>query len=224
MPATLQVQQRNTATKPDAVRSQGQVPGVYYGPSEEATSIAMDKNDFLRTWREHGESSIITLERDDGDTVDTLIHDVQLDPVTDMPIHVDFYVFERGKTIQVSVPLEFEGEAPAVKEQNGILVKVLHNVTIEAMPKDLPQSISVDISSLVDFDTTITAGDLALPEGVELADDPEEVVASVDQPHEEPEEPEEEMSFEDIEVEGESKAEESEEGGEAENEQSGEEQ
>lgn len=210
---TLQVNQRDAKTSADTVRREGKMPAVYYGRREDPTPIAVNKIDFLRAWREGGESSIITLERDDGDSVDTLIHDVQVDPVTEQPIHADFYVFERGKTIQVAVPLEFSGEedAPAIKEQGGILVKVIHELTIESLPKDLPQHITVDVSTLSDFDSQVKAGDISLPEGVELGDDPEEVVVAVDQPQEEPEEEEqEEPDFSEIEVEGEKAEEESE--------------
>jgi len=88
---TLQVQKRDTTLSADAVRSEGKLPAVYYGRNEDATPIALDKTAFLRTWREAGSSSIVTLETDGGDSVDTLIHDVQLDPVSDQPIHADSY-------------------------------------------------------------------------------------------------------------------------------------
>lgn len=204
---SLQVAKRDTTKKPDAVRADGYVPAVFYGKSEDATPISIARGDFERTWHEAGESTIVSLEVDDGETVDTLIQDVQQDPVTDAPIHVDFFAFERGKAIEVNVPLEFTGEAPAVKEQGGILVKVIHDLPIQALPKDLPQHIEVDVSSLTDLDSQLQAGDITLPSGVELAVEAEEVIANIDTPSEEPEEPaEEEMSIDDIEVEGEKEA------------------
>ena len=114
-----------------------------------------------------------------------MIHDVDLDPVTDKPRHADFYAIEKGKTLEISVPLEFIGVAGAVKELGGILVKVMHEVEIEALPKDLPHNIVVDISSLKTFDDVIKASDIKLPEGVTLKVKADEVIASVYEPKEE---------------------------------------
>jgi large subunit ribosomal protein L25 len=88
----------------------------------------------------------------------------------------------------VDIPLEFEGVSPAVKDLGGSLVKVMHEVKISAMPKDLPHNIIVDISSLVDFQSQILAKDIKVPAGVELMENPEEVVALVSEPREEKEE------------------------------------
>jgi large subunit ribosomal protein L25 len=94
-------------------------------------------------------------------------------------IHADFYVPEKGKKVEVEVPLEFVGVSTAVKDLGGTLVKVMHEIEVEALPKDLPHSIKVDISKLIDVEAQILAGDLALPEGVSLITEAEEVVASI---------------------------------------------
>src|SRR5690606_26337192 len=109
--------------------------GVFYGPKEEAVAVSFDRARFEKVLREAGESTVVTLTGV-GEDKDTLIHDVQLHPVTDQPLHVDFYVLEKGKKVQTHVPLEFTGEAPAVKSLGGTLMKVLHELEIEAMPKD----------------------------------------------------------------------------------------
>ncbi len=103
-------------------------------------------------------------------------------------MHADFYVFEKGKKIKVGVPLEFTGVAPAIKELGGSLIKVLHTIEIEALPKDLPHKINVDISALVDFKTSIKASDLKLPEGVALAVNGDDIIASAAEAKEEIEE------------------------------------
>ncbi|MFA6050439.1 MAG: 50S ribosomal protein L25, partial [Candidatus Paceibacterota bacterium] len=115
-------------------------------------------------------------------------HEVDVDPITGTIRHADFYVIEKGKKLSVHVPVEFEGIAPAVKEFGGILVKVLHEVEVEAMPKDLPHALHADVSSIVDFDTHVTAGQIVLPAGVTLLTDPEEIIAMVAKPKEEVEE------------------------------------
>lgn len=191
------------------LRSAGQVPAVYYGRKEEATPITITQSEFLRVWHEAGESTVIDLQTPQQ-TVSALIHDVELHPVTGYPVHIDFYVIEKGKSVQVTVPLEFEGTAPAVKELGGILVKVLHDIDVEAMPDKLPHSISVDVSQLTDMDSIIHVKDIAMPEGVTPVTDPEEVIASISAAQEEEEEPAEEVDMESIEVEQKGKKEEEE--------------
>jgi len=158
---------------------EGFVPCVYYGPKIDSVPIFVSLKDFLKVWREAGESTVVSLDIGVGQSIPVLIHEVKLDPVSDIPSHIDFYVFEKGKKISVSVPVEFVGIAPAVKEQSGILVKVFHELEVEAEPDKLPHKIEVDISMLVDFDSQVLAKDIKLPEGVMLQIDPEEVIVSV---------------------------------------------
>ena len=163
------------------------MPAVFYGKKEKSTPVIISKAEFKKVWREAGESSVIDLVGKNIEA-EALIYDVDLDPVTDEPRHADFYVFEKGKKIEISVPLEFIGVAPAVKDMGGTLVKVMHEIEIEALPKDLPHNISVDISSLVNFDSQILAKDVKLPQGVALVTKSEEVIASVYETKEEVEE------------------------------------
>lgn len=178
--------QKRTETA-DAVRATGNIPAVFYGPKAESTPITVNGPEFIKVWRQAGESSVITLTGL-GEDHDALIHDISKDPVRDTVTHVDFYVIEKGKKVQVAVPLEFVGEAAAVKTLGGILLKVIHELEIEAMPKDLPHAIEVDISSLVDFDAQIKVSDIKLPAGVTAEIDGDEVVALVSAPKEEVEE------------------------------------
>lgn len=181
------------------VRAEGSVPAVFYGPKATSTPISIKESDFLKAWRQAGESTVVTLTGE-GEDHDSLIHDVVLDPVTEKVKHVDFYVIEKGKKVEVAVPLEFVGESPAVKNLSGILIKVMHEVEIEALPKDLPHAIEVDISSLVDFDAQIKVSDIKFPAGVSSKADAEEVVAIVTAPKEEVEEAPEAIDMSAIEI------------------------
>ena len=181
---TLQVEKRDLKSPLGELRKSGKIPAVFYGKKEASTPIQLSQAVFEKTLKEAGESTILHLEGNNID-VDVLIHEVDLDPVTDKPRHADFYAIEKGKKLEISIPLEFIGVAPAVKELGGILVKVMHEVEIEALPKDLPHNITVDISSLKTFDDVIAASDIKLPEGVTLKVKPEEVIASVYEPKEE---------------------------------------
>lgn len=162
----------------DKVRAEGFIPAVVYGPKKETVSISVPKQEFIKAFKDAGESTTVTLMVD-GAKHDVLIHDVDYDPVANTPRHVDFYAVDMNKPIEVSVPLEFEGVAPAVKGNIGTLVKVMHEVQIEALPKDLPHSISVDMSGLTGLDSQIAAGELVLPKGVTLITSADEVVAAI---------------------------------------------
>ena len=183
----LEFKKRDIKENLSKLRKEGFVPAVFYGHKEKSTPISVKSVDFMKIWKQAGKYSVINL---DGNGVDhdALIHAVDLDPITSAPLHTDFYVIEKGKKLKVNVPVEFIGVAPAVKDLGGILVKVMHNIEIEALPKDLPQKIEVDISPLTDFGNVITAKDAKIPANVTLITKTEEVVASVYEPKEEVEE------------------------------------
>lgn len=210
---TLKAEIREKSSHPETLRKNGILPGVYYGKKEASTPISIARNDFMKVWKEAGESTVVILQTPQGE-VESLIHDVDLDPVTGTPRHADFYVFEKGHKVEVALPVEFTGVSPAVKDLGGTLVKVLHELKIEAMPKDLPHNIEIDISSLVAFGDQILAKDIPLPKGVELKVSADEVIATVSAPREEKEEEAAPADLSTIEVEKKGK-EETEEAGEA---------
>ena len=185
MPITINVEKREKVGKLENLRKQGVFPAVFYGHKEKSTPIQMKKSDFIKVWKKAGESSVVSLTMKEG-SVDALIHDVNFDPLTGEPRHADFYVFEKGHKVEISVPIEFEGVSLAVKELGAVLIKVLHELKIKADPANLPHQIIVDISSLAQFGDHITAKDIKLPNGVELMENPEEVIVNVAEPKEEP--------------------------------------
>jgi len=198
---------RDLSADLDKMRSNDEMPSVYYGSGVTSTSISVPKIAFQKIWRDAGESTPIELTVD-GKKVNVLIHDVSMHPVTNEPIHVDFLVVDMSKTISVSVPLEFVGVAPAVKSGLGILVKVLHEIEIEALPKDLPHNIEVDISTLVDAESQIAVSDLKMPTGVTAITKASEVVAAIALQKEEKEEESAPVDLSAIEVEKKGKKEE----------------
>ena len=189
--------------KLEAFRKKGRLPAVFYGPKEEATPIFISSKDFKKIWKEMGESGVIRINLGNPKK-EALIHEVALDPKKDEPIHVDFYTVLMDKLIQAVVPLEFSGVSPAVGDLGAVLVKVMREIEIEALPKNLPQELTADISKLAGFEDKILAKDIFLPLGVELKTNPEEVVAIVEAPKEEVQAPAEgRIAFEEIEVAGE---------------------
>src|SRR3989338_4036285 len=184
MAIVLPFEKRDTKVSPNTLRRAGKIPAVFYGRKQTSTPITIAARDFEKVWKRAGEHTVVNL-LGAGEDIPALFHAVDKHPVTGAPRHADFYVFEKGQKLKIKVPIEFIGVAPAVKDLGGGLVKVLHGLEIEAAPKDLPQKIEVDISSLVAFDSVIAAKQIALPKGVTLISLPDEVVASVYEPKEE---------------------------------------
>lgn len=196
---TLAAEKRETTQDNDGIRREGFVPSVFYGAKTDSTPVSVALGDFLRVWHEAGESAMISLKMG-KDEKDVLIHEVQVHPLTGKPLHVDFYVVEEGQTVEVDIPLEFIGEAPA-EDKGGVVVKVLHELPVEAEPKKLPQHIEVDLSGLEEIGDHITVGDISLPEGVVAQLDADDIIISVQEPREEePEEESTEIDLESIEL------------------------
>ena len=175
---SIKAKKRDEGIKLDALRKGGEIPAVFYGAGKTTTSIAIGIVDFKKIWRDAGESSAVKVAVG-TENIDVLIHEVQVDPVTDEPIHVDFLAIDMKKKIKVKVPLEFTGVSNAVKTGVGNLVKVLHEVEVEALPADLPHKLSVDISKLETLDNNITVADIKLPEGVVAITNAGDIVVSV---------------------------------------------
>jgi large subunit ribosomal protein L25 len=205
---SLKANKRDEKTSVESIRNEGLVPCVVYGPKQETVHFTVKEADFKKVYEDAGESTMVSVVVD-GDEIDTLIHDIQLDPVKGMVMHVDFYAVERGKKLQVSVELIFEGVSPAEKNLSALITKVMHEVEVECLPRDLPSDLKVDLEQLTDLDSQILAKDIKLPEGVELVADSEEVVAAVREAKEEViEEETEAPDMDSIEVEQKGKGEE----------------
>ncbi len=173
---SLEVKARDAQESLEALRAGGSVPAVFYGPKEAAAPITVDERALKRVWREAGETAIIAL-KGIGEQKDTLIRDVQFHPVTGTIMHVDFYVLEKGKKIQVSIPLEFVGQAPAEKA-GLIIVKTIHEVEIEVAPAELPQHLTVDMTKLEKLGDHVLVSDIKLPASAHFITDSQEIVAS----------------------------------------------
>ncbi len=185
MEMTLEVRVRDLRNKPSLILSQGKIPAIYYGLGQENLPLEIDYQTFRKIYQKAGESTILDLHVDSGQTFKVLVQDVQRDPVSDSFRHVDFLHVDMKKEIVTSVPVEHTGEAPAVKDLGGTLTMNLHQLEIRCLPQDLPHSIVVDISPLVDFQTSLHVKDIIPPKGVEILDSPEITVITVTQPREE---------------------------------------
>jgi large subunit ribosomal protein L25 len=190
------------------IRRAGSIPAVVYGAHQASTPIEIEARAFEKVLREAGEATIVSLAGL-GAPLPTLIHEVDLDPLTNHPRHVDFYAVTKGEKVQVAIPLAFAGVSPAV-EAGANLVKVLYELEVEADPMNLPHAIEVDLSVLQAIQDRIHAKDLILPAGIKLITEPEEVVALVQEVVEEKVEEAAPADIASIEVEKKGKAEDSE--------------
>jgi len=176
---------RSKADKLALIRTNGMIPAVVYGARVENTMISVSSIDFEKILKVAGESSAIVLEvtdptkKDASKKFDVLIHDMQVDPIRGFPTHVDFLAIDINKPVEVTIPIEFTGIAPAEKGGLGVLVKVLHEVDVEGLPKDLPHNIIVDVSTLANLDDQIHIKDIALPKGVTMKTHEDEVIALI---------------------------------------------
>jgi len=169
-----------TGKKAGKLRKKDVLPGILYGPAlKEAQPLELDYKTFEKVFEEAGESSLISLEIENGKKYPVLIHDIQRDPLTGKIIHVDFYQVSLEEEIIAKIPLIFEGTPPAVKDLGGTLVKNISEVEVKSLPQKLPKEIRVEVSGLKTFEDNIKVSDLELPAGVKVLKESEEIIAVV---------------------------------------------
>jgi large subunit ribosomal protein L25 len=167
------------------LRKQGLVPGVVYGGGDEPVPFAVDAL-ALRSTLMHG-SAVLDLTVDGGKAQPVIVKDVQNHPVRGEAIHLDLLRVDMNKPIHAVVVLELTGgdEAPGVTE-GGVLSQETRELNIEALPDDIPDSITHDVSGL-EMNATLTLSAVSVPQGVTLLDDVEEtVIATITPPTQEP--------------------------------------
>jgi len=167
--------------KVNSLRRSGMIPAVLYGHGKKAANLSVDAKDFLTIFKKAGETSLVELILG-GKKLNVLIHDLARDPLTEKVIHIDFFEVRMDEKIKTKIPLVFVGESLAIKSDGGVLVRALQEVEIEALPKDLPKEITVDISSLNTFEDKLLVKDIVVGGSVKILADIDEVVALVAPP------------------------------------------
>ncbi|RMD99097.1 MAG: 50S ribosomal protein L25, partial [Calditrichaeota bacterium] len=157
------------------LRRQGKIPAVYYFRGQEAKPLVVDVKNLSSILS--SEASVVDLEMEDGQMLPSIIREIQWDPITSEPIHVDFFGVKLDEKVVVEVPVHLVGTANGVKNQGGVLQFLARTVEIECLPREIPEHIEVDISDLNVHDS-ITVGDLA-KQNYEVVSDPDTVIASI---------------------------------------------
>jgi len=168
------------------LRAQGFVPAVLYGESLETTALVLSKKDIVQILRlESGENTIFQVAVD-GETTDVMIKELQIDPASDELLHVDLIRISMDKPIRVTVPIVHRGEPVGVKTEGGFVDFVTREVEVECLPRDIPESIGIDISEL-HINQSYKVQAMAVPAGVKIITDPNTVLVLISMPHKEEE-------------------------------------
>jgi len=164
-----------------SLRREGFIPAELYGRGLKNLHLSVAAKDFLKVFKEAGSTTLVNLLLN-GDKHTALIHDIDKDYLTGEISHIDFYQVRLDEKIKAKVPLEFIGEAPAVKEKGGILNKVMTDIEVEAFPSLLPRRLVVNLGLLHDLNKSIYVKDIEIPHGAKVYIDPETAVVTVTQP------------------------------------------
>ncbi|MBI9047792.1 MAG: 50S ribosomal protein L25 [Anaerolineaceae bacterium] len=180
------------------VRNEGKLPAVIYGKHKESTPILLNLHDAAKAIGNITPSTVVNLDID-GDISMSLVREIQRDFILGTYRHVDFQAISADELVRANVQVVIVGEAPAVKNFSGVLVQSLTTISVEALPKDLPDKYVIDISMLEEIGDTYSVGKMEVTEGVKVLNDPRASIvlvtgraASLDLPEDEIEEGEEE--------------------------------
>lgn len=170
---------KETGKKLSSLRTKGLIPGIVYGKGIANVMVSIEVPLFNKIFKEAKENKLINLKIEGDNNRTVLIYDVVRDVIKNTPIHIDFHQVRLDEIIKTEIPLNFRGEAKAVRELNGTLIKQIHFVEVESLPSDIPQEIEVDISGLETFSEHITVGQLNVPSNVKILTAPQDIIASV---------------------------------------------
>jgi large subunit ribosomal protein L25 len=169
---------RTTGSRPSKrLRAEGMVPAIVYGHGMPSRSIAVDRRELrLALTGEGGGNALVNLDVD-GVNHPTIVKSLQRDPIRRTVSHIDFLVVSLDEVIEVSVPFHLEGEAKAVASEGGLVDPAVDTITVRTKPNTVPGSFTWDITDMAVGDV-VRAGELTMPPGVELADDPEMAIVT----------------------------------------------
>ncbi len=159
------------------LRADGLLPGVIYGPGIEPVALSVPRSDLLRVLHAHGAHPLVTVKVAGGRDYLALVKELQIDAVRQLALHVDFHRVQEDKPVQTEVEVTIIGTAAGVK-LGGILDVQLRTVSVEALPRDLPEHISFDVSDM-EMGATARVSELRAPAGVTILSDPELTLCSV---------------------------------------------
>ncbi len=170
-----------TGKKVNALRRDGKLPAVIYGKEINSTPITLDYQEARQILSEIGANTLITINLD-GDEHLALVREEQREIIRRNLLHVDFQAVSLDEKISTTVPVLVEGEAPAVSEYNALQVVEMDELEVEALAKNLPDYIPVDVSGMEEIGDHIFVRDLKVSEDVKIMEDPDDIVVVIAAP------------------------------------------
>ncbi len=160
------------------LRAQHNLPGVLYGHHREPQPLVLDGRDFDRLIEHYAAETTVVELTVDGQSVRTLIREIQRHPFKRQVLHVDFQALVAGEKVTVDVPIVLVGIPEGVRLNGGTLDQVMRELTVVVDPSDIPNHVDVDVSAL-NVGDSLHVSDINLPPGVEVQDDPETTICVV---------------------------------------------
>lgn len=167
-----------------SLRKKGIIPANIFGKNFNPVSINVSYSDFIKTFKKAGETSVIYINCD-SKNYPVLVSDINYHPVTEKIIHIDFRKVNLKEKIEAQVPIVFIGESELVKSKEGILLEQMNELTVLALPNEIPHQIEVDTSVLTEFGQTIKVLNLKKADQYEIKTDPDTIIASITEHKEE---------------------------------------
>lgn len=179
----VKVQRREvTGKQARKLRAQGLTPGNISGGGKPSIAIQMNQRMLTDIIKQHGAPILRINIEPDGQTDTALLARVERDAVSTAILHVDLRRVTLSQPIKARVPLHTEGDAPAVKVYNGVLLHVMEMIEVEALPANIPDAVTVDISGLTELNSTLTAKEIKAPANVRVLVAPDEPVITIKAP------------------------------------------
>jgi large subunit ribosomal protein L25 len=178
---------RETVGKANRRLDEAELAAVVYGGTHKSRAVTVDRHEFEQVLVHEGNiaSRLIELTVDDGKPVHVIVKSVQRDPVKSTVMHVDFWAVNMRRPVTTTVPVHFEGDAPGLKT-GGVFMHNVQHISVEALPDELPEFLTADISML-EVGDSVHVRDLVAPKGVTILDAEDDIVASVVAPAKEEE-------------------------------------
>jgi len=161
------------------LRKEGLLPANIYGKGVKSLAVQVPYKDFEKVYKEAGETGIVDVEIA-GEIRPSLIHNVHQDYYKHVLLHADFFQVNLKEKIRSMIKVVTIGEPKAVADKAGLLIQILAEVEVEALPTDLPEKMEVSVESLAAVDDQVTVGDIKVPAGVTMLTDAGQVIAKVE--------------------------------------------
>jgi large subunit ribosomal protein L25 len=152
---------KNVGKRARALRRTGKVPGIYYGHGQQNIPVSIPAAT-LKPLYSSSATHVIDLKLDDGSSHLCVLRDVQLDPITEKPVHFDLFGLTDKEALTIEIPVKLIGGIPKGVKEGGILQQVLHKLKVSCLPKFIPDHVEIDVSNL-EMNRSVHAKDLAIP-------------------------------------------------------------